>query len=63
MNGLQLKFYLIDLPYIIFEKKIRTNPPVPLIKIKERFLIIGDNQEDEFSCEIDYIKLYRLEVE
>jgi hypothetical protein len=46
-----------------FGNKIRTNPPVPLSKLKEISLLIGDNREDEFSREIDYIKPYRLEVE
>lgn len=39
-------------------KKVSTNPQIPLNKIKEISLLIGDKQEGIFNAEIDFIKLY-----
>lgn len=41
-----------------FGNKVNSNPQIPLNKVKEIFLLIGEKQEGPFSSEIDFIKLY-----
>ena len=41
-----------------FGNKVRTNPKIPLNKIMEISLLIGEKQEGAFNAEIDYIKLF-----
>ena len=53
---LQIPFDRFKLHY--FGKDISSGKKVPLSKIKEISLLIGDKQEGAFEAEIDYIKLY-----
>lgn len=41
-----------------FGREVRSNPQIPLNKIKEISLLIGDKQEGAFNTEIDFINLY-----
>jgi hypothetical protein len=41
-----------------FGRKVQTNSEIPLSKIKEISLLIGEKQEGAFNTEIDFIKLY-----
>ena len=41
-----------------FGKETNSKQKIPLSKIKEISLLIGDKQEGTFEAEIDYIKLY-----
>lgn len=41
-----------------FGRKVLTNSKIPLNKIKEISLLIGEKQEGEFYAEIDFIRLY-----
>lgn len=41
-----------------FGRKVSSNPQIPLNKIKEISLLIGDKQEGAFNAEIDFINLY-----
>lgn len=41
-----------------YGRKVRTDSPIPLNKIKEISLLIGERQEGIFNAEIDFIKLY-----
>jgi hypothetical protein len=41
-----------------FGKETNSQQKIPLSKIKEISLLIGDKQEGTFEAEIDYIKLY-----
>lgn len=53
---LQIPFDRFKLYY--FGKDISSGKKVPLSKIKEILLLIGDKQEGSFEAEIDYVKLY-----
>lgn len=53
---LQIPFDRFKLYY--FGKDMNSSKKVPLNKIKEVSLLIGDKQEGTFEAEIDYIKLY-----
>ena len=53
---LQIPFDRFKLHY--FGKDINSDKKVPLSKIKEISLLIGDKQGGTFEAEIDYIKLY-----
>jgi NADH dehydrogenase [ubiquinone] 1 alpha subcomplex assembly factor 1 len=53
---LQIPFDRFKLYY--FGKDINSGKKVPLSKIKEISLLIGDKQEGAFKVEIDHIKLY-----
>lgn len=53
---LQIPFDRFKLYY--FGKDTNSSKKVPLNKIKEVSLLIGDKQEGTFEAEIDYIKLY-----
>ncbi len=53
---LQIPFEEFNLYY--FGSKTNSEKRVPLNKIKEISLLIGDKQEGQFKIEIDYIKLY-----
>lgn len=41
-----------------FGRKVQTNSKIPLSKLKEISLLIGEKQEGTFYTEIDFIKLY-----
>lgn len=41
-----------------FGREVSSNPKIPLNKIKEISLLIGDKQEGPFKVEIDFINLY-----
>jgi hypothetical protein len=41
-----------------FGREVSSNPKIPLNKIKEISLLIGEKQEGIFYAEIDFIKLY-----
>ena len=41
-----------------FGRRMNSNSPIPLDKIKEISFLIGDKQEGDFVAEIDYLKLY-----
>lgn len=43
-----------------FGREVRSNPQIPLKKIKEISLLIGDKQEGAFNAEIDFINLYEM---
>jgi len=53
---IQIPFDQFKLYY--FGKETDLNKKLPLNKIKEISLLIGDKQEGEFKAEIDYIMLY-----
>jgi hypothetical protein len=53
---LQIPFDKFKLQY--FGRNINSGKKVPLSKIKEIALLIGDKQEGDFEAEIDYIMLY-----
>ncbi len=53
---LQIPFDKFKLHY--FGKDMNSGKKVPLSKIKEVSLLIGEKQEGAFEAEIDYIKLY-----
>lgn len=53
---LKIPFDSFSLYY--FGRKLQTNSEIPLNKIKEISLLIGDKQEGAFYTEIDFIKLY-----
>ena len=53
---LQMPFDRFRLYY--FGKDINSGRKVPLSKVKEISLLIGDKQEGDFEAEIDYIKMY-----
>ena len=52
----QIPFDQLKLYY--FGQETKSNKKIPLDKIKEISLLIGDKQSGEFKAEIDYIKLY-----
>ena len=52
----QIPFNQFKLYY--FGKETNSKQKIPLSKIKEISLLIGDKQEGTFKAEIDYIKLY-----
>jgi len=52
----QIPFDQLKLYY--FGQETNSNKKIPLNKIKEISLLIGDKQEGEFKAEIDYIMLY-----
>jgi len=52
----QIPFDRFKLNY--FGKDTNSGKKVPLSKIKEVSLLIGDKQEGAFEAEVDYIKLY-----
>ncbi len=52
----QIPFNQFKLYY--FGKETNSKQKIPLSKIKEISLLIGDKQEGTFEAEIDYIKLY-----
>lgn len=53
---LKIPFESFSLYY--FGNKVRSNPKIPLNKIKEISLLIGEKQEGAFNAEIEYIKVY-----
>lgn len=53
---LKIPFDKFSLYY--FGRKVQTNSKIPLNKIKEISLLIGEKQEGAFNTEIDFIKLY-----
>jgi hypothetical protein len=53
-----LKIPFTSFALYYFGKEVRSNPQIPLNKIKEIALLIGEKQEGTFNAEIDFIKLY-----
>lgn len=53
---LKIPFDSFSLYY--FGRKVQTNSKIPLDKIKEISILIGEKQEGTFFTEIDFIKLY-----
>jgi hypothetical protein len=41
-----------------FGREVRSDPRIPLNRIKEVSLLIGEKQEGPFNAEIDFIRLY-----
>lgn len=53
---IQIPFSEFSLKY--FGRELESDKKIPLDKIKEISLLIGEKQKGKFSAEIDYIKLY-----
>ena len=53
-----VKLHFDDFKLYYFGKEINSSIKIPLDKIKEISLLIGDKQKDAFIIEIDYLKLY-----
>ncbi|MDQ7818130.1 MAG: CIA30 family protein [Melioribacteraceae bacterium] len=53
-----LKIPFTSFALYYFGKEVRSNPQIPLNKIKEIALLIGEKQEGTFNAEIDFMKLY-----
>jgi hypothetical protein len=53
---LKIPFTSFTLSY--FGREVSSYPKIPLNKIKEISLVIGEKQEGPFKIEIDFIKLY-----
>lgn len=56
LSTIKIPFESFALYY--FGKKVSPKPEIPLSRIKEVSLLIGEKQEGAFSLEIDFIKLY-----
>jgi NADH dehydrogenase [ubiquinone] 1 alpha subcomplex assembly factor 1 len=55
---LTLKIPFKSFALYYFGREVRSNPQIPLNKIKEISFLIGEKQEGLFKVEIDFIKLY-----
>lgn len=55
---LTLKIPFSSFALYYFGREVSSNPKIPLNKIREVSLLIGDKQEGSFKAEIEYIKLY-----
>lgn len=55
---LTLKIPFSSFAQYYFGREVLSNPTIPLNKIKEVSILIGEKQEGIFYAEIDFIKLY-----